>query len=126
MLDWIMRQWARLSDIGKLATTVTLMSGAVVAVAQALPIIEPYWYVTRGEFRLVMDRQAVAQDRQSIIILKGQLTDAKKDPAAESSPIVKERIRDIEKDLRETTERVQKATTGPSGVMRFPVPNPIC
>lgn len=108
MLDW----WKRLSRLGKLAGVIAAISGAIVSVAAAWPIVEPLWYVSRGELRQIMDRQATAQDRQSIIILKGQLNDAMRDPGASNSPIVKERIKDIEKDLREAVERVTKAMTG--------------
>jgi len=108
MLEW----WNRLSRIGKFAGILGSIFGAIVTGAAAWPIIEPIWYVSRGELRQIMDRQAVAQDRQSVIILKGQLDTAKKDPGANSSPIVKERITDIEKDLRDAMGRVQRATGG--------------
>ncbi len=90
--------------------------GAITAAHTAWPIVDPYMLAHRGyvqetikPLQLAMDKQAVATDRQSVIILKGQLSDAVRDPAANSSPIVKERIEELKREIEDTATRIQRS-----------------
>lgn len=86
------------------------LTGSVIGISQAYPIIEPYWYVARHELRLVMDRQAVATDRQTLFQLQEYLTRAEKDPAVRTSPVVQQRIKDLKKQIDETEDRLKKSS----------------
>ena len=104
--------WYAASRLAKSLTVIVLGTGAITGIAAAVPIIEPYWYVSRGELRLIMDKQAVATDRQTLFQLQEYLTRAKGDPAAATSPIVRERIRKLEKLIEQAESRLLKATGG--------------
>lgn len=102
--------------------SIAAVTGAITGVNAAWPVTEPLLVAHRGyvrevsdetvkPLRLAMDKQAVATDRQSVIILKGQLDSAQRDPAAATSPIVKERIDDLRREITETIIRIEKAVT---------------
>ncbi len=54
--DW----WKGVSRTVKLVSYVGVVSGAIVASAQAWPILEPYWYAHRGYVRQYDDAHANA------------------------------------------------------------------
>src|SRR3990167_11119939 len=85
MLAW----FHRASLIGKCAGAVAAITAAIIGVAAAWPLVESAFPAHRGFVRdtvhpleLAMDKQSIATDRQSIIILKGQLNEAQRDPGA--------------------------------------------
>lgn len=108
LLSWL----GRLSLLAKVAGFVAAFTGAIVGAAAAWPVLEPFWYVSRAELRLVMDKQAVATDRQTLFQLQEYLDRAKRDPGAATSPIVQDRIRDLERQIEQTTARIQSALAG--------------
>lgn len=88
------------------------LTGSVIGLSQAYPIVEPYFYVARHELRLVMDRQSIATDRQTLFQLEEYLARAEKDPAVRTSPIVQQRVRDLKKQIDETQDRIRRNATG--------------
>lgn len=100
-------------------TTIAAISGAIVAIPPAYSVLEPglpaSHYFVRGQIaplRLAMDQQAAAIDRQTLFQLNENLARAQTDPAASTSPVVKERIEEIKRHIEETTARIQKGSDG--------------
>lgn len=98
-----------LAKISMVTAVVIGLTGSIAGVATAYPLVEPYFYVSRGALRLVMDKQAVATDRQTLFQLNEYLARAQQDPAAATSPIVRERIEELKRQIEQTTERLRKA-----------------
>lgn len=108
MFEWL----RRLSLIGKIAGIVGAIAVSITATAAAWPLVEPLIPVTRGELRLVMDKQAIATDRQTLFQLQEYLDRATKDPAATTSPIVRQRIDELKNQIDQMQARIRKATGG--------------
>ena len=88
------------------------LTGSITGIAASYPIVEPYFYVSRGALRLIVDKQALATDRQTLYQLKGDLDRANRDLATAPSQTVRERVDELQRAIRETESRVRKATGG--------------
>lgn len=100
----------RTKTILTLTAIVVGITGAITGIAASAQIIEPYWYVSQREFRLVVDKQALAIDRQTLFQLQEYLDRARKDPAAATSAIVRDRIRELEQQIEQTGARIRRST----------------
>lgn len=98
---------SRILLVGAIIAAIT---GSITGIATALPLLEPYWYVSRAELRLIVDKQAVATDRQTLYQLKSDLDRANKDLKEAPSHTVRERVEDLRRAIDETDRRVRKAT----------------
>lgn len=101
--------------------SITLTAGAIAAVAGAItaansawPIIDPaipalhYWVNSQiAPILMVQNTQANAIDRYLLYQQMEALDKAKADSAAATSPIVKERIKDLESQIQDTEARVR-------------------
>lgn len=104
--------WGKTSFAGRVSVITAVIigvTGSIVGLAHAIPILEPYWYVAQYELRLVQSQTAAATDRQTLFQLQDNLERAKKDPAAAKSPTVQNRIRELEDQIKETQERLSRA-----------------
>lgn len=114
------------SSLRKFVTTVCgtliVIAGAITGTNVAWPSVEPGVPTWRGWVRehvhVVMEPVVLAQNQQAVAIdrylqyqQQESLERALKDPAAQSSPIVRERIEELKRQLQETTERIRKAPT---------------
>ena len=79
--------------------------------------IEPWWYVSHSYLRewgepiiKTQNTQAVGIDRFLLFQQQNALANAKADPAVRTSPIVQERIQNLESQEKETKLRICKAT----------------
>jgi len=107
------------TSLRKAVTALSLFAGSVTATAAAwatldLPVpasrIYVHEYVKPVQF--TQAQQAVAIDRFLLYQLQESLDKAKRDPAANTSPVVQERIRELDIQVRETSERIRKSPGG--------------
>lgn len=103
-----------------IAGGVGVIATAIVSTTNAWPRVEPYTFATSGyvrehvrsstdPIRVVQSQQSVAIDRFILYQLQESLDKAKKDPAAATSQIVRDRIEQLEDQIKKTEERVRKA-----------------
>lgn len=107
------KRWHEASLTSRILLVTSLIggvTGSIIGIATAAPLIEPYWYVSRAELRQIVDKQAVATDRQSLFQLEEYLNRAKADPGAGNSPIVQQRIISLSNQVKQTKGRICKAT----------------
>ena len=105
----------------KIVMAVILFFGAIPAAAGGynimIGLVEPYWIASHEWSRelikpimVVQNTQAVGMDRFLLYSQQEALAKAKADPAARTSPIVQERIRDLEAQVQDTQDRIAKAS----------------
>jgi hypothetical protein len=99
-----------------IAVAVTVLGALPTAVAGVEifdPIIPALHYYVREQLEpllLVQNTQARSIDRFLLYQQTEALSKAKADPAARASPVVQERIKDLEDQARETESRIKKST----------------
>jgi len=106
--DW----WSATSPAGKITMITALIAsitGAIIGLSHVRPIIEDYWYVAQYERRIDQRNQAVATDRQTLFQLQEYLRRARQDPAATKSETAKEYIKNLEKQIKDTETRIERA-----------------
>jgi ElaB/YqjD/DUF883 family membrane-anchored ribosome-binding protein len=98
-----------------IAVAVTVLGALPTAVA-GVEIFDPftpalhYWVRDQLEpLLLVQNTQARSIDRFLLYQQTEALSKAKADPAARSSPVVQERIKDLQDQANETEERIKKS-----------------
>lgn len=104
--------WNKTSFAGRVSVITAVIigvTGSIVGIAHAIPILEPYWYVAQYELRLVQNSQSVATDRQTLFQLQQFLANAEKDPNAANSPTAQAYINNLKQQISETQERLNKA-----------------
>lgn len=112
--------WQRTPQTVKIIGYCGTVFGAIYAFSQAAPVAEPYlpahhgW--VRGVFsdelaplKMAQTQQAVAIDRFLLYQLQESLNKARSDPAANTSPVVKERVKQLEEQIKDTETRVKNA-----------------
>lgn len=96
-----------------------LLGGAVKAAAEIWPYVEPIapahhaW--VRDELApimMVQNTQAVSIDRFLLYQTQKELEATKADPGARTSPVVQDRIKSLEQQVKDTATRIHKATGG--------------
>ena len=91
----------------------TAAGGYSMLMAWADPAIPALHYWVLGQLEpliKVQNTQAVGLDRFLLYQQQNALASAKSDPASKTSPIVQERIKDLESQARDTQARICKAT----------------
>lgn len=104
------------TSLRKLITTLTLISACVTATGGAwafldlpIPATRMYVHESVGPIKLVQSQQSVSIDRFLLFQLQDSLDKANKDPGAKTSDIVQQRIRDLEKQIKDTQARIDKS-----------------
>lgn len=106
--------WVGLSPLAKVSTVtggIIGITGSIVGLSHAAPIIKDYWYVAQYELQLVQNSQSIATDRQTLFQLQQYLANALKDPKASGSATAQEYISDLKKKIDETQKRVDRAAS---------------
>lgn len=102
-------------------TMIASICGMVVAVPPAGLIIEPFAPASAGYVRtyvagaikpleVAQNSTNVAVERLIKVQLEGYLDAAKKDPGAQTSPIVREKIQELQSQIDDTNARINAAT----------------
>jgi hypothetical protein len=80
-------------------------------------VTESWWYVSRGYLHewgapiiLTQNTLATAIDHNLLYQQQKDLEEVKKDPAAASSPTVRNKIKELESEVQSTSARICKAT----------------
>ncbi len=98
-----------------IALAVAIFGGLPTAVAGFElfdPIIPALHYYVREQLQpilMVQNTQARSIDRFLLYQQSEALAKAKSDPAAKSSPVVKERVQDLEQQVQDTEARIKKS-----------------
>lgn len=120
--------------MGKLVTTaagIGVLASCIIYSSQAWTKLEPYTWPTSGWVRshihdqidsfklketdpikVAQAQQSVAIDRFLLYQLQDTLDKARRDPAAQTSPIVQQRVKDLERQIMDTQIRLSKAPNG--------------
>jgi hypothetical protein len=99
-----------------IAVAVTVLGALPTAVAGVEifdPIIPALHYYVREQLEpllLVQNTQARSIDRFLLYQQSEALAKAKIDPAARTSPVVQERVKDLEQQVQDTETRIKKST----------------
>ena len=91
----------------------TAAGGYSMLMAWADPAIPALHYWVLGQLEPILkvqNTQAVGFDRFLLYQQQNALADAKNDPASKTSPIVQERIKELESQAHDTQARICKAT----------------
>ncbi len=105
----------------KTATALFLFFGAIPGGIAGASYVgaaaEPWWFASHDWVRewgapilKVQNTQAVGIDRFLLFQQQNALANAKADPAAKTSPIVQEKIKNLESQSKDTQARICKAT----------------
>lgn len=110
---------AAMKLVGTISGTGAALVGLIVAIPAAWSMLELPEIASRGFVRetvkpivLVQTTTTTAVDRLVLIQLKQSLYDAQKDPAAQTSPIIRDRIQEIQIEIERTEARVRASGQG--------------
>lgn len=107
------------TTLKKVITTITTVALCITATGAAWAVLElpvPASKVYVHEYvkpvQMTQAQQAVAIDRFLLFQLQDSLDKARHDPAAATSPVVQERIRELQEQIQQTSARIRKASGG--------------
>jgi hypothetical protein len=108
------KKWVT-STCATLVTVATAVTMVIVPAWSALDLPVPAFKKDLRPILLTQSQQNVSIDQILLLELYRQLNDAQKDPAAGTSPIVQQRIRDIQAEITKTQDRINRYGASAAG-----------
>ena len=100
LIDRSQTGWRRFKRFGTIIGIVGVTAGAIVSVAKALPIIEPWWYASRGHVAEKIADVKGQQDQKINELLIWKFEDAKSRAVSEAGQIDVLMKKEADPDIR--------------------------